>query len=349
MLSNISIFNEEKKVNKLIKKIIENKNYLSIQETEELFEYFLDNSESGNQLSIVLAILHYRGESIEEIVGLYNVIKRHMKKINLNTSNTIDIGGTGGGKPTFNISTASALIVAAAGIKVCKHGNYKITSKSGSLDVLTSLGLNVNLCNSDKFAKMLYNKTGITFLSTRAYHNHPSHLIKIRESIGFSTIFNLIGPLLNPAKVTYQVVGLSNPNYMEAAAKILLSEGRKGFVLVYGQEGIDEVSPCGPTNVLEFRNNKFLSYTLNPSDFGLKPIDFSLIKSGTPYENACLINELLSGNAQEHLNIILPTVALSLYTCNAVKNIKEGVFFAQEIIQKGKAKKLLSDLRAVML
>ncbi len=349
MLSNILTFSNEKNYNKLIKKVIEYKSYLNLEEAEELFEYFLCNAESSNQLSSILAIMHYRGESMDEIMGLYNVIQRHLKKIDLNIDNAIDIGGTGGGKPTFNISTASALIVAAAGIRVCKHGNYKVSSKSGSFDFLTSLGLNVSLCNSFEFSKMLYNRFGITFLSTRVYHNQPPHLINVRREIGFSTIFNLIGPLLNPAKVPYQVVGIANPNYMQAAAKILLSEGRKGFTLVHGQEGIDEVSPSGLTNVLEFKNEKFRSYILSPNDFGLNPISPSFMKSGTPDENAYLFTELLNGNFSEHLQIILPTIALSLYTCNTVKNIKDGVVFAKEIIQKGKAKKLLSDLKDVMI
>ncbi|MEA5135767.1 MAG: anthranilate phosphoribosyltransferase [Candidatus Fimivivens sp.] len=347
MSLNTLISDRTSSCSKLFKKIVLSKAALTQEESEALFDYLISTPEASYQCAATLALMKHRGESAEELWGLYKVMSRRVKEIPLAVDGAIDIGGTGGGRPTLNISTAAALIVAAAGVPVCKHGNYRVSSQSGSFDVLSALGIKIERCSSPDFAKHLYEDLGITFLSTRSYHNHPQSLIDIRKSLGVPTGFNVIGPLLNPACVPFQLVGTSQPEKMDAMAKILIDQGRERFLIAYGMEGIDEISPCGDTQILDYKDGVMQSCTLNPSDFNLQAVDKELLNGGTPETNANIIAGIFNNELPEHLNVVLPTAATALWLCNAVASLPEAAQLARRTVESGKVAKLLSQLLKV--
>lgn len=345
MFSNISTSDASRHLD-TFKKMVVDHSVLTQDETADLFEYLISTPEASCLCSAALAVMQYRGESEGEILGLCQVMSRRMKRISLSVDNAIDIGGTGGGRSTFNISTAAALIVAAAGVPVCKHGNYRVSSQSGSFDVLSALQLKIEKYTSPEFAKQIFENYGITFLSTRAYHDHPEFLITVRNQLGIRTGFNIIGPLLNPACVQFQVVGVSVAAEMPFMAEILINQGRKGFILAHGLDGIDEISPCAPTKIIEYREGVLQSYTLTPEDFGFSPLNQELLYGGPPEVNAKIVSCILNNELPDRLRVVLPTAAASLYICNAVSSLPEGVQLAHETIKCGKAAKLLSQLQA---
>ncbi|CVK19136.1 anthranilate phosphoribosyltransferase [Sporomusa sphaeroides] len=339
-----------KKLNpiRLVKKVIEDNGFLSVIEAEFLFEYLWEHPKSAYQFCAILAVLKNRGETKDELLGLSRVIRRKMKTISLNVTGAIDIGGTGGGKPTFNISTTVAFILAAAGCRVCKHGSNKISSSSGSIDLLNALGLNTQKLSSHSFAKMLYDQFGITFFVTKSYHCHPSFLADMRASLAVSTAFNIIGPLFNPACVPYQIVGVSDQRKMDTMAEILIEQGREAFLLVHGIENIDELSPCGKSKVLEYKDGVLRRYNVCPSDFGLEPIASLYLEGGSPEENASIFYSIIKNESPERMQAILPTSAAALYICGAAKTIQDGVNIAKETIVSGKVSTLFSKLQEVM-
>lgn len=329
----------------LLKKLVQEKESLTSGEITELFGQLLINPENTSLCAAALAVMQYRGESKEEIWGLYHLIKERMCDLNLPVNNAIDIGGTGGGKPTFNISTTAAFIVAATGVPVCKHGNYRVSSTSGSFDVLGKLQIGIERFADSSYASDSFKKYGLTFLSTRVYHNHPKALIQLRKELGIRTAFNYIGPLLNPAHVPFQIIGVSNETMMPVMAKILIDQGREGFVLAHGTDGIDEISPCAPTKILEYRNGALESYVLLPEDFGISRLDESAIYGGSPETNAEILKSILHGKDQIKIQAIIPTVAMALYVCKATPSIMDGAYLAQKTIYNGKAAQLLSELQ----
>lgn len=347
MSLNTLISDRTSSCSKLFKKIVLSKEELTQEESEALFDYLVSSPEASYQCAASLAVMKYRGESTDELWGLYKVMSKRVRGIPLAVDGAIDIGGTGGGQPTLNISTAAALIVAAAGVPVCKHGNYRVSSQSGSFDVLSALGIKIERCSSPDFAKQLYENLGITFLSTRSYHNHPQSLIDIRKSLSVPTGFNVIGPLLNPACVPFQLVGTSQPEKMDAMAKILIDQGRERFLIAYGMEGIDEISPCGDTQILDYRDGVMRSYTLNPSDFNISAVDKALLNGGTPETNANIIAGMFNNELPERLNVVLPTAATALWLCNAVASLPEAAQLARRTVESGKVAKLLSQLLKV--
>lgn len=344
MCLNTLICDSAQACRQLFKKLVQGKEALTQTEAQQLFEYAVFTPEAGNICAATLAVMACRGESEQELFGLYNVMSKRVKKLDLAADGAIDIGGTGGGLPTLNISTAAALIVAAAGVPVCKHGNYKVSSRSGSFDVLSCLGVNVESCGSPEFAARLFNELGITFLSTRSYHSHPQSLIDIRKSLGIATALNVIGPLLNPARVSVQLVGTSQPEKMDAMAKILIAEGRKRFLIVHGTEGIDEISPCTDTLVLDYDNGQSRRYTLAPCDFGLPAISGELLTGAEPETNAHIIRRMLNNELPERLNVVLPTAAAALWLCGAAVSLPAAAQLARKTVESGSAAQLLSRL-----
>lgn len=347
MLLSTTICNEKYCLS-LVKKVIDLKESLSVEESECLFNHLIENPKYSYQFCAVLAVMKSRGETSDEILGLYRVISKRMKKISLDVENTVDIGGTGGGASTFNISTTAAFILAACGVKVCKHGSGKVSSLSGSFDVLKALDINVEALSYPEIAKEIYETYGITFLITKNYHNHPEFLVNMRRRLAISTMFNIIGPLLNPACVPFQIIGVSNRRMMEPMKKILLDQDKKGFMLVHGMEGIDELSPCGPTSVIEYRNGCLKDYILHPSDFGIKPVESSYLKGGLPQKNAKILNSIFRNETPERIRVVLPTVASALYICGDVDSLSQGVEKAKDTLYSGKVKALLSNLQEAL-
>lgn len=347
MFSGTTAF-DDKYCTGLVKKVIDSNTSLSAEEAEYLFDYLIKSPEYSYQFCAVLAVMKNRGETPEEILGLYRVISKRMKRIALDVANTVDVGGTGGGASTFNISTAAAFILAASGVKVCKHGNNKVSSLSGSFDVLNALGINVEALSSPEIAEKTYEAFGITFLTTRNYHNHPDFLMDMRKRLAISTMFNIIGPLLNPACVPFQIIGVSHQKMMEPMVQILLEQRKKGFMLVHGMEGIDELSPCGPTSVVEYRNGCLKEYILHPSDFGITPVDSSFLTGGLPQENAQILKSIFRNEVPEKVSVVLPTVAAALYICGAVDNLPQGIKKAKRTLYSGKANILLHNLQEAL-
>jgi len=332
----------------LVKRVIEGGERLSEIETEFLFDYFWHHPDASYQCCATLAVLKSRGETKEEVLGLSRVVAQKMKRLSLDVSRAIDVGGTGGGIPTFNISTTVAFVLAAAGCQVCKHGNFKVSSRSGSFDLLDALKIRTDLLALPAVATKLYQKLGVTFLATKSYHNHPTFLSEMRTSLGVGTALNVIGPLLNPACVPFQIVGVSNPKWFDTMAEVLIGQGRKAFMLVHGMEGMDELSPCGETMVLEYKGGLVRRYTLCPNDFGLDSLSVSHLEGGSPEDNARIFHDIIENRSKVRVQAILPMAAAAFFICGAVNNIHEGVKLARETVSSGAVVTLLSKLRGAL-
>ncbi len=342
MCSNTLMFNKD--YNQLFKRFVVAPDMLTYQEYIPFFENLISNPQSAYQCAAALGIMSSRGESSQELRAFYQVMAKKVNKVDLSVEGSIDIGGTGGGNSTFNISTTASLIVAASGVPVCKHGNYRISSKSGSLDVLTCLGIDIDAFASPAYVKRVYNEVGITFLATKAYHCHSQILVDIRKSLAVPSICNLIGPLLNPANIDYQLMGVSKIDKIDTLAEILMGQGRKSFALVHGMEGIDEISPCTNTMAQIYKDGHLQSYSLTPEDFGLAPLNIDLLVGGDPNFNAKITSAILKNELPERLNVVLPTAAMALWLANAANSLPEATLLAKQTVESGKAYNLLAKI-----
>lgn len=300
----------------------------------------MDEIMSGNatdvQKSAYLTALSMKGETIEEITGSAEMMRDHALPVN-HGMDVLEIVGTGGdGSNSFNISTTAALIISAAGVPVAKHGNRAASSKSGAADCLEALGVNIS-AEPEKAAELL--KTiGICFLFAQKYHTAMKYVGPIRKELGIRTVFNILGPLTNPAKATMQVMGVYDENLLEPMAHVLSNLGVKKGMVVYGQEKLDEISICGPTSVCAFHNGQFKRYTITPEEVGLKRGKPGDLLGGTPQENAEITRAILTGaerGAKRDAAVI--NAAAALFVAGKATSLKEAVKLAEETIDSGKA------------
>jgi anthranilate phosphoribosyltransferase len=256
----------------------------------------------------------------------------------------IDIVGTGGdGAATFNISTAAAFVVAGAGLKVAKHGNRAMSSKCGSADILEALGVKIDL-NAESVAECIEN-AGIGFMFAQVFHPAMKFAAPVRKEIGIRTVFNILGPLTNPAQVEHILLGVPNEEVGAKMAAVLKRLGIKHGLVVYGKDGLDEVSICGKTVVWDVTKDKLSSpYEITPKDFGFSKEDIGEIKGGTPQENAALLNRVMGGEKSALRDMVVMNAAAGLIAGDATKNLKEAVKIAQQSIDDGKAKEKLERL-----
>ena len=255
----------------------------------------------------------------------------------------IDTCGTGGdGKGTFNISTATALVVAGAGVKVAKHGNRSASSFCGSADVLEELGVNIQM--TPRQAEDCLQKVGITFLFAPLFHPAMKHVAGVRKELGIRTVFNFLGPFVNPARVRRQIVGVSDRNIAEKLMEVAKYLDYEHLLIVISDDGLDEISISNKTRIFEIKNNRVRKFTMMPENFGIKRASIETIKGRDAKINAKIIERILEGEKGPKRDVVILNSAAALYVAGKVKDINSGIKLAEESIDRGKAKKILEQL-----
>lgn len=298
---------------------------------------------SEAQIGAFLMGLRLKGETVDEIVGMARAMRDFSVRIKAGNGKVIDTCGTGGdGKKTFNLSTAAALVLAGAGLKVAKHGNRSVSSHCGSADILEAAGVKIDL-PPEKVERCL-NEVGIAFLFAPLFHPAMKHVVKPRKEIGLRTIFNLLGPLTNPAGANYQLLGVYSPAALELVAQSLQRLGVKKATVVHGCNGLDEVSISSPTVLFRVDPTGIKKEVLNLEDLGWQEKPLSSIQTSGLEENLSLLKSFLNGEKNSVRDAVLLNSAVALETAGEVSTIKEGLSLAAEVVDSGKAKKKLEDL-----
>ncbi len=321
-----------------ILKLANNEN-ISYELAKNSMDEIMKGEASDVQMSAYLTALSLKGETIDEITASAEAMRSHCVKL-LNDYDVLEIVGTGGdGSNSFNISTTSSIVISSAGVPVAKHGNRAASSKSGAADVLESLGVNINL-SSEKCGKLL-DEINICFLFAQNYHIAMKYVAPIRKELGIRTIFNILGPLANPAGATMQVMGVYDEALVEPLAEVLSNLGVKRGMVVYGMDKLDEISVSSTTKVSEIRDKKIESYTIKPEDFNIKPCKKEDLTGGDADFNANITRSILNGEKGPKRDAVVLNSAAGLYVADKVKSLNDGVELAENLIDNGEAKKQL--------
>lgn len=318
---------------------------ITFMEASEAMTEIMSGQASPAQLSAFLIALRMKGETIDEISGCAQVMREKAAKVELGSDNAIDIVGTGGdGANTINISTCSAFVVAAAGVPVAKHGNRSVSSRCGSADVLEALGVNINLLPAE--AVECFQKTGLCFMFAPTYHTSMKYAAGPRKELGLRTIFNILGPLANPARVRNQLLGVCDEKLVEPLTRTLANLGVKNAMTVSSQDGLDEISISAPTTVCELRDGRLTGYIIHPYQFGIKQCSLKEIRGGDAEENAEIMKGVLTGTLSgPKRDVILLNSGAALYVAGKAQTIKEGLRLATLAIDAGSAWQKLEDYR----
>lgn len=324
-------------IKEAIVKIV-NKEDLTYDEAYTVMNEIMSGETSMTQNAAFLAALSTKStkaETIVEIAGCAAAMRDHAIKVDAGTD-VFEIVGTGGdGAHSFNISTTSALVAAAGGMKVAKHGNRAASSRCGTADCLEALGVNIQQ-NPERCVELL-NEVGMCFFFAQKYHTSMKYVGAIRRELGFRTVFNILGPLTNPASPKRQLLGVYDEYLVEPLAQVLISLGVERGMVVYGQDKLDEISLSAPTTVCEFKDGWFKSYTITPEEFGFERCQKSDLTGGTPEENADITRAILKGEKGHKRNAVLLNAGAALYIGGKAETMKEGVELAAELIDSGKA------------
>lgn len=315
---------------------------LSQSEAHSLFNHIMQGNLSPEQLAAALIALKLRGETVEEIAGAVTATLENAQAFARPDYPFADIVGTGGdGQNTINISTASSIVAATMGFPIAKHGSRGVSSKSGASDVLSALGINVTI--SAQTARRALDEIGLCFLFAPAYHLGFKHAIPVRQALKTRTIFNILGPLVNPARPKHQLLGVYSPDLLQPYAETVKMLGHQHTIVVHGA-GLDEVAVHGETQVAEVENGEIRYYTLTPKDFGVEPHPLAALRGGEPTENAEKIKALLQGNGEPaHIDAVAVNVAL-LMKLFGKSDLKANVAAVKTTLQSGKAVETLQKL-----
>ena len=294
-------------------------------------------------LGAFLTALRVKGETVEEISGAAKVMRAKAEPLDIPVEGVVDTCGTGGdGADTFNISTTAAFVVAGAGIPVAKHGNRAVSSRSGSADVLKCLGVNIE---ADKtVVERCVDMAGIGFLFAPTLHKAMKHAADVRRELGFRTVFNLLGPLTNPAGVQAQVVGVFDPKWTSPLARVLKNLGARHAFVVHGEDGLDEITLTCNTKISELNNQKIKDYDLDPTEFGFEYCSEQDLKGGSAEENATILRELLDGKGGPQRDIVLLNASAAIVAAGKADDFKTGIEVAKQSIDSGEARQRLKDL-----
>lgn len=318
------------------------KENLSYQEAENVMDEIMSGQATPVQMSSYLTALSLKGETIDEITGSAAGMRAHCVKL-LHELDVLEIVGTGGdGSNSFNISTTASLVIASAGVPVAKHGNRAASSKSGSADVLEALGVNI-MVSPEKSAQLL-KKINICFLFAQNYHIAMKYVAPIRKELGIRTVFNILGPLSNPAGANMELMGVFDESLVEPLARVMLNLGVTRGMVVFGQDKLDEISMSAPTSVCEIRDGNFRSYVITPEQFGYTSCKKEELVGGTPQENAEITRNIISGQDKgARRQAVCLNAGAALYIAGAAGSLEEGVRLAEKQIDSGAAKKVLDD------
>ncbi|MDY3929801.1 MAG: anthranilate phosphoribosyltransferase [Clostridia bacterium] len=328
-------------IKEAIVKIV-NKQDLSYDEAYAVMNEIMSGETSPTQNAAFLAALSTksaRAETTDEIAGCAAAMREHATKV-VTDMELFEIVGTGGdGAHSFNISTTSALVAAAGGMKVAKHGNRAASSKCGTADCLEALGVDIQQ-DPEKCVELL-KEAGMCFFFAQKYHTSMKYVGAIRKELGFRTVFNILGPLTNPGSPELQLLGVYDDYLAEPLAQVLMSLGVKRGMVVYGQDKLDEISASAPTTICEFKDGWYKKYVIAPEDFGFERCTKKDLEGGTPEENARITRAILSGEKGAKRNAVLMNAGASLYIGGKAETMKDGIIMAADLIDSGKALKTL--------
>jgi anthranilate phosphoribosyltransferase len=310
-----------------------------------LFTAMMDGTVSQPRVAAVLTAIAMRGPSLEEIIGGARALRSHMLKVEA-PEGAIDLCGTGGDNHgTLNVSTAVSFVVAACGVPVAKHGNRAMSSRTGAADVLEALGIAITL--KEGGAEACLKEAGLSFLFAQAHHPAMRHVGPVRKELGFRTIFNILGPLSNPAGVTRQLLGVYDANLAETLARALKALGAERAWVVHGSDGLDEITIAGSTRVAALENGAVRVFDVTPESAGLERSPLSAIKGGDRDENAAAVQDVLKGKKSAFRDIVLLNAAAALHVAGKCDTLREGADMAADAIDKGRATERLEQLIAV--
>ena len=315
---------------------------LTYAEAETVMDEIMSGQATPVQMSAYLTALSLKGETIDEITASAAGMRAHCIKL-LHDMDVLEIVGTGGdGSNSFNISTTSSLVIAAGGVPVAKHGNRAASSKSGAADVLEALGVKITL-TPERSAEIL-KKINICFLFAQNYHIAMKYVAPIRKELGIRTVFNILGPLSNPAGANMELMGVYNQALVEPLAQVMANLGVNRGMVVYGQDSLDEISMCAPTSVCEIKDGKFTSYEITPEQFGYEKCEKGALTGGTPAENAEITKAILKGEERgPKRQAVCLNAGVALYIAGKAASMEEGVKLAESLIDNGAALKKLEE------
>ena len=315
---------------------------LAYAEAEAVMDEIMSGQATPVQMSAYLTALSLKGETIDEITASAAGMRAHCIKL-LHNLDVLEIVGTGGdGSNSFNISTTSSLVIAAGGVPVAKHGNRAASSKSGAADVLEALGVKITL--TPECSAEILKKINICFLFAQNYHIAMKYVAPIRKELGIRTVFNILGPLSNPAGANMELMGVYDQSLVEPLAQVMANLGVNRGMVVYGQDSLDEISMCAPTSVCEIRDGKFTSYEITPEQFGYERCEKGALTGGTPAENAEITKAILKGEEKgPKRQAVCLNAGAALYIAGKAASIEEGMKLAESLIDSGAALKKLEE------
>jgi len=331
-------------IQEAISKLIE-KQDLTLKEAEDVMNEIMSGKATDAQIAAFLVALRLKGETIDEITACAKVMREKASRIKpSNHQELIDVVGTGGDKSgTFNISTAAAFVTAGAGIPVAKHGNKGVSSKSGSADVLTALGIKIDL--DPKQVEKCITEVGIGYMFAPKFHSAMKYAIGPRKELAVRTVFNILGPLTNPAEAPYELMGVFDESLVEPLAEVLGKLGCKHALVIHGN-GLDEITLDGPTKVAEYKDGHVETYEIKPTDFDIKLAELKEVQGNSPEDNAKIILDILNKKEQgPKRDIVILNAAAAIYTAGKADSIKQGIEIAKDSIDSGKALEKLNNLK----
>jgi anthranilate phosphoribosyltransferase len=318
---------------------------LTRDEAASAFEQMMGGEATPSQMGALLMALRVRGETVEEITGAVTVMRAKMLRVAA-PADAIDVVGTGGdASGSFNISTCAALIVAGAGVPVAKHGNRALSSRSGAADVLAALGVKIDI-GAEAIARCIA-EAGIGFMFAPAHHPAMKNVAATRVELGTRTIFNLLGPLSNPAGVRRQMIGVFSKQWTQPLAQVLKNLGAERVWVVHGSDGLDEITTSGPTTVVALESGAIKSFEISPETFGLRKVQPEVLRGGDAATNAKALRGVLQGNASPFRDVALFNAAAALVVAGKAKNLEDGLHAAAHAVDSGAAEARLDRLIAV--
>jgi anthranilate phosphoribosyltransferase len=327
----------------LVKQLI-NKKDLTVEQMQQVMREILSGATDTADIVAFLTSLNDKGETVEELTAAVNVMLKYVEPIIVDKPNILDTCGTGGDKKgTFNISTITALVASGAGVTVAKHGNRSVSSSCGSADILEALGVNINM-DKAKIKKCL-EEIGIAFLFAPNLHLAMKYVMPARKQIAQKTMFNILGPLINPARATNQLIGVYSAQWTRPLAQVLHNLGTKHVLVVHGADGLDEVTTTDKTFVAEVVGGSLKEYEITPEDFGFKQANLNDLLGGSIQENVKIVRDILAGKKGNQRDIVLVNAGCAIYAADKAKTISEGIKLAEKSIDSKAALRKLELLK----
>jgi len=312
---------------------------LSADEAGAVLDEIMSGGASETEIAGFLIALRTKGETVEEITGLARTMRTRAESVSARRADLLDTAGTGGGRPTFNVSTTAALIAAGAGCAVAKHGNRSATSLSGSADLLEALGARIDL-HAEQVGRCI-DEAGFGFMFAPIHHQATRYVVPVRKELGVRTIFNFLGPLTNPARAPRQIVGVADASFLDTIAGALALLGTERALVVCGEDGVDELSTCALTQVVEVQDGRIERYELDATELGLNRTDPAEVAGGTPEHNAAITRAILAGEEGAARELAVLNAGAAIYAAGQAESLAQGVERARETIDSGAAERAL--------